>query len=503
MTISNRTYMLSKSRFVAGLQCLKRLYYQVRQPDLAEPFDEVQQARLDSGTDVGKLARKMYPGGVLVDSDHEHFQQALGRTKGLIDSGSWPALFEPAFLFNQVRARADILSRLAGGGFSLVEVKSSTQVKDEYLPDAAIQFYVMAGAGLDMRTAAIAHLNRDYVYPGGEYDLKRLFTIADIIDPVRNYLDEIPDQLAQMKQVVSADEPPAIGIGRQCESPVTCEFHRHCHQYEPLYPVSELHRASAGLVLALREAGFRDIRQIPRDFPGISRVHELQRQCLLKNAWHLSASLPRELRNLEYPVHFLDFESFSPALPVYAGTRPYEAVTFQWSDHVLMKDGSLGHKEFLADGHSDPREAFVSSLVEALGTAGSIVVYSSYEQTRIDALARAYPGSATQLQAIKPRLFDLHAAVRQDCYHPDFHGSFSIKSVLPALVPDLGYDDLEIRDGGQAMLRFGEMIRPETTGDRRLQIRRDLLAYCERDTLAMVRLVEVLKGGKLPQPQGV
>jgi predicted RecB family nuclease len=168
-----------------------------------------------------------------------------------------------------------------------------------------------------------------------------------------------------------------------------------------------------------------------------------------------------------------------------------------------MKDGSLGHKEFLADGHSDPREAFVSSLVEALGTAGSIVVYSSYEQTRIDALARAYPGSATQLQAIKPRLFDLHAAVRQYCYHPDFHGSFSIKSVLPALVPDLGYDDLEIRDGGQAMLRFGEMIRPETTGERRLQIRRDLLAYCERDTLAMVRLVEVLKGGKLPQPQGV
>jgi hypothetical protein len=177
-------------------------------------------------------------------------------------------------------------------------------------------------------------------------------------------------------------------------------------------------------------------------------------------------------------------------------TRPYQIITFQWSDHILEGEGQLRHEEFLHDGHGDPREPFARSLLNTLAGSGPIVVYSSFEESRIRGLAVALPDLAPDLLGLLDgRMVDLLKLVREYCYHPEFHGSFSIKSVLPALVPGFGYSDLQIHDGDMASVAYAEMIQPETTSERRGQLRAHLLAYCRRDTEAMVRIYEVLRKG--------
>ena len=264
---------------------------------------------------------------------------------------------------------------------------------------------------------------------------------------------------------------------------------------EPEHHVSQLPRASQKLLLLLEEAGIADIRDIAADFAELNELQRRVRDCVVDNRVHFDPTLAESLGELEYPIHFLDFETFNPALPLYVGTRPYQVVPFQWSDHVMDSNGNLRHEEFLHEGFDDPREPFAKSLLKTLGTSGSIVVYSSFEETRIREHADALPHLSGDLLALLDgRIIDLLPLVRKYCYHPEFHGSFSLKAVLPALVPDLGYDDLEISDGAQASVAYAEMMQPGTSVERRESLRDSLLAYCKRDTEAMVRLYTTLIG---------
>ncbi len=208
---------------------------------------------------------------------------------------------------------------------------------------------------------------------------------------------------------------------------------------------------------------------------------------------YIGADLQRSISGLEYPLTFLDFETFNPALPYYSGTRPYQVIPFQWSMHIQHPDGSLEHREFLHEGTDDPRLAFINSLIAAAGTSGSIVTYSGYEETRLKQLASDFPEYANGLQSLVLRMFDLLKAIRSHYYHPGFHGSFSLKSVLPVLVPELGYEDLEICDGSMASVAYAKMIHPDTEKSEQERIRTALLAYCQRDTEAMVRVLGVLR----------
>jgi len=214
---------------------------------------------------------------------------------------------------------------------------------------------------------------------------------------------------------------------------------------------------------------------------------------VVNNRIYLDTDIAGELNRLEYPIHFLDFETFNPALPLYIGTSPYKVIPFQWSDHILNEDGSIRHEEFLHDGFDDPRVEFARTLLQTLGDEGSIVVYSSFEAARIKELMQALPHLSDELHELLARIVDLLKLVRAHCYHPEFHGSFSIKSVLPALVPDLGYSDLEINDGGLASIAYAEIVNPDTKQERRDHPRKCLLDYCERDTEAEVRLYQTLK----------
>jgi hypothetical protein len=192
-------------------------------------------------------------------------------------------------------------------------------------------------------------------------------------------------------------------------------------------------------------------------------------------------------------VRCVDFETFMPALPVFAGTRPYQTIPFQWSDHILSADGQVSHREFLHDGADDPRRRFAESLLNAVGLTGSIVVYTSYEEYCLRELEAALPEFASRLAQVRARLFDLHPVIKAHIYDPNFHGSFSIKAVLPALVPHLGYDDLEIAEGLLASVAYEELRDPNTSAERAAKLRGNLLAYCRRDSEAMLGLFHALR----------
>ena len=487
--------LLSKSRFGAGLQCPKRLYLECHCPELAEPPDISQQAVMDSGIAIGRLARQTFPQGRLIEEPYFQHDAAVTETLKALRDESVSAIYEAAFTFDSVRLRVDVLSRNTDGTFDLVEVKSTTRVKEEHIPDVAIQLYAVDGSGIAVRRTCLLHIDNTYVYEGGRHDLAKLFRLEDVTDRARSFVQfEVPPSLAGMREVLHREDPPELDIGRQCSDPYRCGFYRHCREGAPEHHIEQLPRATSGLLQTLLDAGIRDIREIPEGFPGLSPAQRQVRECVVAGQPYVGPGLAAALSAAEHPLHFLDFETFNPALPMYPGTRPYQVIPFQWSLHVQDSRGNLSHRSFLHDGDGDPREAFVLSLLAAVEPHGAIVVYTGFEQSRLRELAGIFPQYSDRLMGLCGRMLDLHAVIRGHYYHPGFHGSYSMKAVLPAVVPELGYDDLEIQQGGHASVAFACMISPETEESERRRLRQALLDYCRRDTEAMVRIIDALRG---------
>jgi hypothetical protein len=485
---------LSKSRVAAGLQCSKRLYLECYASDLRDPMETARQGLVEVGRQVGVAARSAFPGGVLIGDDPHHHDGAARATREAMANPEVRAVFEAAFLFDQIRVRVDVMARAEGGRWDLVEVKSSKQVKDEYLNDVAIQLHVAEGSGVLVREASVLHLNAEYVWPGGPYDHSLLFARRDLTEEVRRRLPELLRRVERMRGVLWGLEPPEVSVGGHCVRPYRCPFHGTCHANGAEHPIHTLPRMDQRLKRRLAALGVSDIREIPDDFDGLSPLQQRVRDCLIGGAPFLDPGLNHALSEVAYPIHFLDFESCSVPLPVIPGTRPFEPTPFQWSDHVLYENGRVEHREYLHDARTDPRRPLAAALLEALEGAGAIVVYSGFEARTIRALAGALPDLGERLlDHAERRIVDLHLLLHRHYYHPGLRGSFSIKDVLPVVVTDLGYDDLVIRDGSQASLAFSDMTDPGLPAERRELLRRDLLAYCKRDTEATMRLFLELK----------
>ena len=484
---------LSKSRFLAGLQCLKRLYLECHHRELADPMEAGRQAIFDAGTAVGELARQRFPNGTLIEEQYFEHSQAVRSTQALLSDDSVPTLYEPAFTFRGVRTRVDVLVRSGGQEFDLVEVKSTTSAKDEHIPDVAIQMYAVEGSGISIRRAYLMHINNTYVYQGRDHDPDRLFSLRDVTDEARAYAaEEMPNYLAQMWESLQLAETLDIETGRHCTTPYPCPFFGHCHRDEPEHPIRELPGLREAGYERLKASGIRDIGSIPPDFPGLSGVQRRARDSVVTGWPFVGPDLASRLGEISFPASFLDFETLSPAVPIYVGTRPYQTIPFQWSLHVRDSNGGLRHSSFLDDGSGDPRERFITGLLAAIPSQGPIVTYSSYEETVMKGLAQEFPQYESRLLALCERVVDLLRLIRGNYYHPEFHGSFSIKSVLPALVPGLAYDDLEIPEGLAATAAYARLIAGGTPQSDGAKIREALLAYCERDTEAMVRVFEAL-----------
>ena len=484
---------ISKSRFVAGVQCLKRLYLQVHQPELAAEKEAADEAIIEQGREVGLLARQLFPGGVEVDVSRG-LDEAIRTTRDLVANRDVPAIFEGAFEHGGVLVKTDILQRRRRNQWRLVEVKSSSDLKDRHLWDVAIQSRVMSGSGLNLSSVNLMHVNRGYVFQGGSVDPKQFFRIRNINRKIAKLDDKLTAQLLAELSTVSMPAAPEIAPGRHCTNPVTCEFYDRCNPPRPDDHIGYLPRIYASAVEKLEEMGIESIRDIPEDF----ELSEIQRRACTSvqtgQPWY-GPGLGKELENLKYPLRSMDFESINPAIPRFPGMHPYEQIPFQWSVHVQKEPGAAPeHHEFLATDASDPRPEFSSTLCDALGDSGSIVVYKQqFESARLAELAAWLPEFAGRIEGIQHRLFDLLPVVRNHVYHPAFAGSYSLKSVLPALVPDLTYEGMQVANGQDAGLAWESLVHGGLDSHERDRIRTALLDYCGQDTLALVALLERLR----------
>ena len=484
---------LSKTRFLAGRQCELRLWNDVYCRGLATPWGETQQAIFDRGTRIGELARARYPGGVLVGHEPWEREAAVAETHALMNDASVPAIYEAALEHEGLYVRVDVMMR-NGSAWDLIEVKASTRPEKEvFLNDIAVQYWTALGTGLTVSRAGVLVLNRGYIHGGGDYDLQRLFVFGDATEFCIRARSEVEADVQRFHTMLQANEAPAIPVGEHCFSPYECPYYAHCSAglKQPEYPVTSLHRLHHSRREALERNGIDEIAEIPDDFP-LTAIQARMRNAVLEGQPWISPALPEALASLESPAHFLDFEAFVPALPPYPGTRPFDVIPFMYSVHRRDAAGELAHLEYLHEPNSDPRRAVAERLIEDLGETGSIVVYSFYERQVLNHLAAAFPGLAEPLQALIDRLWDLLPVVRHHYYHLKFHGSFSIKSVLPVLDPESGWSELDIADGMTASMAYENALETEDA-EQRTAIFDQLRAYCRQDTLAMVRLYDALQ----------
>jgi hypothetical protein len=483
---------LSKSKFLSGLQCHKRLYLEIHQPLLATPPDASTQAILDMGTEIGTLAQRRFRDGVLVKAGFRQREAAVAETTALLQGSGIPAIFEAAFEHEGVLVRVDILERVQNGegissSWRLIEVKSSTRVKDVHLDDLSIQSHVVQGAGLKLDAICLMHIDTRYLYEGGEVDLQALFSIEDVSESVASRRGQMLERLAAMRVMLLNSQPPEIEPGQHCHAPYECPFWSHCTTQKSSRWIYHL-PGKKEIVGQLVQQGITTIDEIPDG----TQLSDIQRKVKDNVEW-ISSELSPILRSVRYPVHHLDVETVMLALPRFLSTRPYQPIPVQWSNHIELESGDVSHQEFIHNEASEPRRRWAEALIESLGEKGSIVVYSAYEEAIIRQLAETFPEFKSAFKAIVKRLWDLLPVIKSHYYHPAFNGSYSIKSVLPAVVPSLGYDDLAIQGGGQAAAEYYRMIFLESDWVEKDSIREALLRYCARDTLAMVELRRVLR----------
>jgi hypothetical protein len=483
---------LTKSRYMAGLQCLRRLWLLVHEPP---PYEEpAPGSPLDIGQDIGRKAHLLFPGGVEITEEPWEHAQAVARTAALMADSSVPAIFEAAFAYDGIRIRVDALERLAPGTWGLREVKSSSGLKDHYIDDIALQTYVLRGADIAVASIELLHVNTAHVRGAGGIAWPEFFARLDVGAAVADALVDLPDLLPAMRECLDRLTLVDAEPGAQCGTPYQCEYWDRCTAHKPPDWVHYLPRRTQAQLDELKARGIEAISAIPADFPLTAR------QTVVRDAtatgWPFVASdLRRLLRGYGPPVCYLDFEAMMPPIPLYEGTRPYQTIPFQWSLHMLGADGILRHQEFLAACNADPRRAFAETLIHALACRDApIVVYSAYEQTRLKELAAVFPDLRDPLDAIAGRLVDLLPIVRSAAYFPDAGFSNSIKSVGPAVCPGFTYDDLEvIADGAAASAAFQQLASGHLTEPVQAErLRTALLAYCERDTLAMVEVHRAL-----------
>ncbi|MEK9984455.1 MAG: DUF2779 domain-containing protein, partial [Opitutae bacterium] len=385
-------YQLSKSSIVKGLQCEKSLYLHKRKPELIPPENEQQQAIFDQGTSVGELAQQLFPGGVNCDfEDFAQINQRIIDTRNHIEQGQ-TIIYEAAFKENNTLIFVDILAK-DEEGWKMYEVKSSTEVKSVHVQDAAIQAYVLSLAGIELVDAAIIHINNQYVRQG-DLEVPSLFTIQSIWEDIQFPMTEVPGQIIMLLEMLQQDKAPNIDIGPHCSAPYPCALMSHCWQHIPDKSVFEIKRLNGRKKFELYHKGILSMTDLPEDYP-LTPKQQMQVNGLRHGTSVINHDAIQDfLSSLKYPLYYLDFETFNPAVPLYDGSRPYQPLPFQFSLHVQKEPGgTCDHFEYLAPTNgADPRVELIKSLIKNCGISGDVIAYNKvFESGKLKDLARDFP----------------------------------------------------------------------------------------------------------------
>lgn len=484
-------YLLSKSKYLLGLQCPKLLWFTYNQKaDLSEP-DPMGRFVMEEGKKVGEVAQRLWPEGIKIEWSASPEAVAARSREALLKR---QPLFEAGFIFQNVYAIADILVPVEDGAWDLIEVKSATQPKPEYYEDLAFQKQVYEGAGLVIRRCYLMFLNREYVRCGQLEPLK-LFRKENVTDPVAELWPEVPARVETMIRLIAQLQPPEVKVGKQCDTPRLCPLEEKCWGFLPERDhVFHLTRGSQ-LAFKLLERGIIHFKDIPPEIE-LSDKQQIQvKSHLSGEAYVERKEIQKFVNKLKYPLYFLDFETIAPAIPLYEGSRPYEDIPFQFSLHVVERTGAKPvHQSYLAEGQNDPRPEVLKRLKDGLGNRGSIIAYSAdYEKKCLRKSSEAFPEYAGWFEDVEGRFVDLLTPFSKfHYYHPKQNGSASMKSVLPALT-ELGYEELGIGEGGLARVKYMRIAYgDQVPAEEMTKVRNDLEKYCEMDTKGMVAILDIL-----------
>jgi hypothetical protein len=482
---------ISKSKYLNGLQCHKLLWFYYNAKDQIPAFDAQTQAIFDQGHLVGELAKKLYPNGIEIAGAANDFGKMLALSKEALSQRR--PLFEAAFKSGNAFARADILNPVGKNDWEIIEVKSSTEVKDVNLHDLALQRYAYEGAGLSITKCFILHINNEYVRKG-EVEPKKLFTKTDVTNEVGDLLRSVPSNLRIMQEVIRQKNFPEIEIGPHCNDPYGCPLQELCWKFLPEDSPLTLYYFKKEKAFELIHDGHLDVRKLPSSV-NLGDKQQIQVDALQIRKPHTDKEGIREfLERIEYPLYYLDFETFGTAIPLYDDVRPYEQIPFQYSLHIVDAEGKQPrHESYLADGKGDPRPEILKKLKRLLGDHGSIVVYNApFEKDKLKKASDVFAEYAKWYQSIEQRFVDLLTPFKSfHYYHPDQHGSASIKAVLPALTGK-SYEGLEIAEGGTASLEYLRVTYGDVDEKERQKVRRQLEKYCALDTEGMAMILESL-----------
>jgi len=483
---------LSKSLYIRGLQCEKSLWLKKKKPEVLQAPDDGAQAVFDTGTSVGELACELFGGGERIEYTGD-FGSQMAKTKELIEYGA-KVIYEATFCFDGILVMVDIL-RIGKDELIINEVKSSTSVKEVYIDDASIQYYVISSLGYNVGGVNIIHIDNNYVR-GEKLELEKFFHTEDATEQVKQKQADIPQILSKFDEILSENVEPEIDIGLHCSNPYACDAWEYCWREQrsiPVYSVFDISRLRSDKKFELYKSGivkFEDIKELDK----FNASQQIQIRSELSQEEIIGKEAIKEfLDTLSYPLYHLDFETFQQAVPEFVGLSPYEQISFQFSIHKDDGKGNLEHFEFLAEAGADPRYELALNLIKFIPQNACVLAYNmSFEKGVIRCLAANYPQISNELMAIHDNIKDLMAPfASKSYYHPKMQGSYSIKYVLPALVPEFesAYKDLNlIHHGGEAMSKYAK-LKGKTKGEQDA-IRKALLAYCKLDTLAMVKVLE-------------
>ena len=481
--------MLSKSRYLNGLKCPKLLWLSANEPErISEPGTSTQYL-FDQGHLVGELAKKIFPEGFNVP--FEDFAVNIAMTKKLLEQRK--PLFEAGVFSNRIYSRIDILGPINEDEWEIIEVKSSTSVKEVNLHDVSFQKLCCDKAGLRIRSCKLAYINTRYV-KNGEIDPKELFILEDISTQVEEVSEGIEERILNQLEVLSNKVCPEVTIGKHCLAPYECPLRVECWEFLPENSIFDL-RGGEAKQFSLYEQGIISIKDIPNDIP-LSRQQQIQRECVITGTTHVEKEKIRQfLDMLKYPLYYLDFETMGPAIPIYDGVRPYQTIPFQFSLHIVENDESEPvHHSFLADGIEDPRPQLLHELQRLLGSQGSIIAYNSgFEEGVLKELVEAFPEYSDWLEGILVRIVDLLFPFSNfHYYHASQKDTASLKKVLPAITGK-GYEEMNIGAGMDASIAYERITSGNATEQEIARVRLDLIKYCKLDTEGMIWIVDKLR----------
>lgn len=487
--MNSKSNYLSKSTFLRGLQCYKSLYLYKHHPELRSEVSESQEAIFERGKEVGYFARKLFPDGVEIPHQNLSLKEQLAITKSEIEKGT-KILYEGAFSYDGVFARVDILTS-GEDDWEIYEVKSSTSVKEQNINDVSLQYYILKGLEMSISRVYIVHINNEYVRKG-DIEIDKLFAIHDMTEIVKEKQKFIKNEVKKQRGILSG-EIPEIDIGEYCSTPYPCDFKGYCWRDIPEESVFALRGRGIDKIEFYRK-GIIHLKDVSQD--SLSDYQRMQLEGTLEKKNFINReNIEKFLSSLWYPLYFLDFETFDTPIPPFDGIRPYQKIPFQYSLHYLEKeDAQLKHFEYLAKSNIDPRYEMVEKLLNEIPSHACVVVYnSSFEKGILENFSGWFPHLEDKIQNISNNIIDIMLPFKdRDVYFHKMNGSYSMKAVLPALVPELSYEEMEVKNGNEANIAYFAM-RETDDPEEVEKIRQHLLEYCKLDSLGMVRILEKLK----------